>query len=290
MKKAIILILITACLLTFFYLFKDFFTEKETQESIDRQEASIIELDNSENDFLSEIETKIHKMTVEEINHFLYELSESNISKEEKLKKIVELRLGTPYQLAPMGEGDEKPIFKIDAVDCTTFVITTVSLLYSSDLNEAKEKTKMIHYHPPGNVSYENRLHFSSYRNLISPYFKEITEDIVNGKAIKKEVTLNRNRSLIDIDFEYQIEISYLSFDDISEDILMKLPSFVGVAFLRDGDESIGLDVRHEGFLVSNESLIHASSSFQEVVSQDFYEYIKDNRNLFDGLIFFEII
>jgi hypothetical protein len=60
---------------------------------------------------------------------------------------------------------------------------------------------------------------------------------------------------------------------------------------LKEGDEKIGLDVRHEGFLFNGEVLFHASSEKKKIVKENFFDYYftKEGFSRFDGLMFFGI-
>ncbi len=239
-------------------------------------------------------EKDIFEMTEEELDAFLE--STNSLGLEERLKKIIKARTGTPYVLGPLGEGkgkDPNPVFRVDVSDCTVFVLTTVAMANSSSTKEAEEAMEAINYYPAGEVSYDNRLHFTTYRNSVSPYFKDITREI--NKAESKTVVLNRQRGvegrIIDINFEETMTVYYVPSSVLSEEALMQLPSVSGVAFLRHGDENIGLDVRHEGFLINGKQIVHASNERGEVVKENFFEYLFNNGVArFDGVIFFEVL
>lgn len=208
------------------------------------------------------------------------------------------MRKGTPYQLGPLGEEsgrDKGPIFRLDAVDCTVFVLTTVSLLHSQNLEGAKEMMRFLNYRPNSKITFENRLHFTTERNITSPYFQDITEKIAGqNKTKEKKVTLNKikddGKRLIDIDWEKEIIIKYIPNKFITKEFLQTLPRVVGIAFIKEGDEKIGLDVRHEGFLVDGNLLFHATQKEGKVVNVDFFKYyfVKNDTPRFDGIILFD--
>ncbi len=265
MKKKIIFVL-TLSLLLFLVIA---FSEKELPEEVE-----VVSIDKN-----------IQEMSSEEVDVFLQSMED--MESEERLKKIINLRIGTPYERGCLGEEggiDPNPIFRLDVTDCTVFMLTSTALLNASSKEEARELMGSLNYYPVDSITYEDRLHFSTYRNLVSPYFEDITREV--GEAEKKTVVLNKKRAdgtrLIDIDFEETVEINYIP---VSADF--ELPSVVGVAFLRHGDEQIGLDVRHEGFVVEGKDLIHASLNKGEVVKENFLEYLSISE--FDGLIFFKI-
>ncbi len=242
-------------------------------------------------------DNKLYEMSSSELDVFLKELKERFPIKEERLEVLSLLRLGTPYELGCLGEGkgrDPDPIFRLDVTDCTVFVLTNIALLHAESAREAEALMASLNYYPPGEISYESRLHFTTYRNLVSPYFKDITREVGKEKTRKKTIVLNKKRDdgnrLIDIDFEEVIEVEYIPASFVSRDLFENLPLVVGIAFLKDGDEKIGLDVRHEGFLLSGEKLIHASSQKGKVVQEDFFEYFfNKNGPVFDGIILFKV-
>ena len=259
---------------------------------------------------------KLYSLTSAELNLVLIELKQRFPDKSERLRAISVLRLGTPYQLGCLGEEtssllspllfpearegeepvrDKNPIFRIDVADCTVFVLTNIALLHSQTITEAKEKMRLLNYQPDSEISFENRLHFTTYRNVVSPYFRDITEEIAGVKTQKKTVVLNKKRAdgtrLIDIDWEREIILKYVPSQHITGDFLANLPKVTGIAFIREGDGEIGLDIRHEGFLFDGKKLIHASSVQGKVVEEAFLDYYfaEQKKPKFDGIILFEI-
>ncbi len=209
--------------------------------------------------------------------------------KEEGLKEIVEGFLGIPYERGPLGERDDEELYREDVFDCTTLVLVSISRAHSNGLSP-EEMIKRVNYFPAGEVSYENRLHFSTYRNKVVDFFEDITRDVAPDLYKEKRVNLNKKRDekgrLIDIDWEEEIVIPYLRIEDVSQ-VISKLPDEVGVAFLIDGDEEIGLDIRHEGFLFEGEDFIHASLEKGEVAKENFLEFLKESG--YDGVNFFKV-
>ncbi len=200
----------------------------------------------------------------------------------EELKNIISGYLGTPYELGPLGEGPNESIYRDDVFDCTTLVLVSVSNLHSSN---PEEVIKEINYYPPGEVSYENRLHFSSYRNKVSDYFEDITAQAGGDFTKSKSILLNKE-DLIDIDWKKQINLDYVNKEDASK-VIKNLPQVAGVMFIKDGDEEIGLDVRHEGFIIDNQELVHASSTFGEVRRENFLDYLESSD--YDAVNFYKI-
>ncbi len=199
-----------------------------------------------------------------------------------EIEDIVRGFLGKPYELGPLGEKESEKIYRTDVFDCTTLVLVSVSKLHS---DKPEEMIKKVNYFPPGEVSYENRLHFSSYRNKVSDYFTDITRQVGGDSTESKEVLLNKDR-LIDIDWQEEIVLDYIPVSEVGG-VLDNLPSTVGVMFMRDSFSDIGLDVGHEGFLFDGTNLIHASINRQKVVEDDFLTYLRESNH--DGVIFYKI-
>ena len=251
---------------------------------------------------------KLYQLNQAEINLVLEQLWERFPIVAERLKALSILGLGAPYQLGPLGEEigrDKDPVFRIDKFDCTTFVLTKTALLYSQNLKQAREMMKFLNYGLEENlltrekepkITFENRLHFTSFRNKVSPYFRDITEQIAGPERIReKKIILNKikpdGQRLIDIDWEKEIILKYIPSEHINKKLLGELPKAVGIAFIRAGDEKIGLDVRHEGFLFDSELFFHASSKRGQVVVDNFLEWYfsQDNIPKFQGVIFFDL-
>lgn len=214
---------------------------------------------------------------------------EEETFEERDLRQIVYDFLDAPYEVGLLGEDEGEEIFRTDVFDCTSLVLVSASI-FSSDGNSPEEMMKKANYYPPEEVSYEARLHFSSYRNQVSPLFRDITEEVGGEKTEEKKIVLNKDRDeegrIIDIDWEQEITLKYVRKENISS-IISQIPSEVGVGFMVDGDEKIGLDIRHEGFLFDREKLVHASSKKGEVTEDNFLEFFQDSN--YDGVIFFTV-
>lgn len=256
-----------------------------------------------------ESQRKLYKLTSAEVDIILKKLQELFPNKAERLKALSILRLGTPYQFGGLGEEsgrDKDPIFRLDVTDCTAFVLTNVALLHSQTTEEARNMMKYLNYRSQKDpktgkliypTTFERRLHFTTDRNKTSPYFKDVTKESICGCKLKtKSLVLNKikldGKRLIDINWEKRTTMNYIPSEFITKEFLQSLPNALGIAFVKNGDEKIGLDVRHEGFLLDRDILFHASSLQKKVVAVNFLKYYfkKDNHTpRFDGIILFEI-
>ncbi len=272
-------------------------------EKIDGKE--VLNIDNfneeKEQDFIEDRwewlsrQNKIYSLNSVQVNLTINEVNSRFLDPFEKMKAISILRLGTPYQLGCLGEGsgrDSDPIFRIDVTDCTAFILTNVALFHSRDLSSAREMMSFLNYRSASNISFSNRLHFTTDRNMTSSFFKDITNVIGGNLTKEKKVILNKINSsgsrLIDIDWEKEVLIKYVEKSNINENLFSKAPQVVGIAFIREGDDKIGLDVRHEGILFDGKDFFHASSSRGRVVSENFFEYY--SKSNFDGILIFSMI
>ena len=155
---------------------------------------------------------------------------------------------------------------------------------------------KFLNYRSNKEITFENRLHFTTDRNMTSPYFQDITGQIAGSKITEKEVILNKikadGKRLIDINWEKEIVIKYIPNEYVAGELLDNLPEALGIAFIRgEEDAKIGLDVVHEGFLFDGKDFIHSSSAQGEVVRVNFLDYyFNDSGNAkFDGMMLFEV-
>ncbi len=198
----------------------------------------------------------------------------------DKLRNIIDDFTGKPYELGPLDE--EENIYREDVFDCTTFVLVAVANLHSEN---PEEKIKDINYDPPGKVSYETRLHFSTYRNKVNDYFTDITADVAGNYLNQKEVSLNKDR-IIDIDWKENLTIDEVRTENVPE-VVDSLPEVVGVMFMRDENEEIGLDINHEGFVLDKKELVHASPNRGKVYREDFLNYLQTSD--YDSVGFYKI-
>lgn len=96
------------------------------------------------------------------------------------------LRLGTSYQPGCLGgeKGEDKdPIFRLDVTDCTAFILTTAALLHSDAIEDARGMMKFLNYRSE-EIVFESRLHFTTDRNEVSPYFEDITQEVIQTDKI----------------------------------------------------------------------------------------------------------
>lgn len=288
--------------------FSEIFLETQGGEIENKKQSSITEIKNNDEENLEKLveenwewvnnQEKLYNLSSAEINLVLVEIQKRFSDTSDRLKALSILRLDTPYQVGCLGEesgADKDPIFRLDVADCTVFLLTNVALLHSQTVSEAKELMSILNYQPDTEISFENRLHFTTDRNEVVPYFKDITGQIGGYKTENKKIILNKEKidgnRIININWQKDTVLKYIPNKYITKEFFEDLPQAVGIAFIREGDEKIGLDIRHEGILFNGELFFHASSDQKKVVAEDFFEYYfrANDIPMFDGITFFEI-
>ncbi len=204
----------------------------------------------------------------------------------QKLISIVDDFIGLPYIASPL---NEETLYTEEGFNSTTLILSVVAKAHQE--KKPEEVIKKINYYPPEVVKFQNRNHFSSYRNKVSFYFNDITDSVGKEKTKTKNVILNKKnkngKRIIDIEWEREIELKYIPIEFVSS-VLPSIPSPSGVMFVQDGDEEIGLDVRGEGIIIENKDFVYSSSKEKSVVRVNFLEYIESTS--FDGIIIYEFV
>jgi hypothetical protein len=241
------------------------------------------------------------ELTGPEMDHLVARWQEERDDMPTRVRAILLSRLGTPYVLGCLGEGagadpDSDPVFRLDQVDCTVLVLTTAALAHARTLDEARQNMALANYREIGDdrpITYEARLHFTEDRLDASPYFENITRDVVPAELLEsKTLTLNVREDgsgLLPIEWTRKITLDYLPVAGATEAVLAALPPVTGVAFIKHSYAKMGLAAAHEGVVLDGEDLVHASSESKKVVRVPLREYLRkaDGSPRFDGLVFY---
>ena len=217
----------------------------------------------------------------------------------ERVAVLIFLQVGTPYKTGPLGEDiepDTDPVFSLKFADCTVMILIAESLAHAIEYRGETRAMQFANYRV-GDISYENRFHFTTDRLDSSPFDRDITKLI--APEFVKTVSVNLNEKLngekwISINWSRKRIINYIPFSK-TEDAKNwfesgRLPEAVGVGFLKKKFMENGLDLLHEGFLWKGEILVHASSRAGRVVSVNWRDFIKERGGLYDGVIFYEFL
>ena len=217
----------------------------------------------------------------------------------DRLKAFALWQVGKPYELFCLGEesGEDKdPIFRLDVSDCTVHILTSLASVQSSSWQEARNTLIDIHYKRNDDQTsiptYKSRWHFTTDRIQDNPSTKNITSSLVsNQELVTINLTLNKKEDgdeFLKLDWQKPATIQFIPNKFVGEDLLDKLPQIAGVAFVKKTYFKMGLVVAHEGMIIDNKNIVHASSEFGKTVNMDFMKYyFLDDGPRFDGVLIF---
>lgn len=123
----------------------------------------------------------------------LKKIHAANPNLPQRVGAVSERFLGTTYKLGPLGEGDDgefdrDPLYRFDAVDCTTFVEEVMALSLKPDLKDALDTLQKIRY-ADGKVGYATRNHFTEAdwvpKNVWAGYLRDITREVAGEKTLE---------------------------------------------------------------------------------------------------------
>ena len=219
----------------------------------------------------------------------------------DRLKALNLWRVGTPYDLFCLGEEsgkDNDPLLRADSSDCTVHVLTTLAFAESFTWQNARDAMVDIHYKMDENgekkPTYISRWHYTSDRLLHHDRTVDITSSVAHENNLEKvEIELNKKQDgseFLDLNWSSNETIKFIPTIKITENILLNLPAVSGVAFVKKSYFKMGIMIAHEGYLIDQTNLIHASSEYKKTVNVDFLSYIfNDGEPRFDGIMFYKI-
>ena len=219
----------------------------------------------------------------------------------DRLKALNLWRVGTPYDLFCLGEEagkDNDPLLRADSSDCTVHVLTTLAFAESFTWQNARDAMVDIHYKMDENgekkPTYISRWHYTSDRLLHHDRTVDITSSVAHeNDLVKVEIELNKKQDgseFLDLNWSSNETIKFIPTVKITENILLNLPAVSGVAFVKKSYFKMGIVIAHEGYLIDQTNLIHASSEHNKTVNVDFLSYLfNDGEPRFDGVMFYKI-
>lgn len=219
----------------------------------------------------------------------------------DRLKALNLWRVGTPYGLFCLGEEsgkDNDPLLRADSSDCTVHVLTTLAFAESFTWQNARDAMVDIHYKMDENgekkPTYISRWHYTSDRLLHHDRTVDITSSVAHENDLEKvEIELNKKQDgseFLDLNWSSNETIKFIPTVKITENILLNLPAVSGVAFVKKSYFKMGIVIAHEGYLIDQTNLIHASSEHNKTVNVDFLSYLfNDGDPRFDGIMFYKI-
>ena len=234
-----------------------------------------------------------------EFSGIIQEFSERFPDFNDRLTQFSKWQVGKPYKIFCLGEEilpDLDPIFRMDVSDCTVHILTSLASIQSRNWDQAKSNLIRIHYKADidgmNTPSYKKRWHFTSDRVLNNPSTKNITDSLIDEQNIERvELILNQKENgdeFLDLDWTKKVNIGYIPNNLIKNELLSKLPNIVGVAFIKKSYFKMGLAIAHEGMVIDNQDIIHASQEYEKTVRMNFLDYyFSDEGPRFDGVMFF---
>ena len=236
-----------------------------------------------------------------EFEFYLPQFHERFPNYHDRLKALNIWRVGTPYGLFCLGEEsgkDNDPILRADLSDCTVHVLTSLAFAESFTWQNARDAMVDIHYKMDENgekkPTYISRWHYTSDRLLHHDRTVDITSSVAHENDLEKvEIELNKKQDgseFLDLNWSSNETIKFIPTVKIAENILLNLPAVSGVAFVKKSYFKMGIVIAHEGYLIDQTNLIHASSEYNKTVNVDFLSYLfNDGDPRFDGIMFYKI-
>jgi hypothetical protein len=217
---------------------------------------------------------------------------EARLSFQERLLSVSERFLGTPYLFSPLGEGqglDPDPPFRVDAVDCLSFVEQALAMSLAPRPEEVPVVLEHLRY--ASTPSYEDRNHLMESQwlpnNLRKGFLVDVTRRHGATDTVRVEKTLtartwtSRSSLALQLPKERQPQGTY-ALDMIPLDRVMaharSLPSGTILVVLREDLPLKATRVTHLGFVVQKGKrtyLRHAARSvYQRVVDEDLEAFL----------------
>lgn len=237
-----------------------------------------------------------------EISELLPEFNKRFPDFKQRVRAIAQWRLGTPYKIFNLGEEqgpDPDPIFRMDVSDCTSHVLTTLSLAHSNSWQEARENMIAIHYKANDSgyktPTYSKRWHYTSDRIQNHPLTPSLSAGYVpEDKLTKVSITLNQKADgteFLALNWTRQADVFYIPNDQITDAMLNRLPGLVGIAFVRKSYFKMGIVTAHEGMLLDGDKLLHAGQDAGLTVLESFKDYYFTEKGpKFDGIMLFDFV
>jgi Protein of unknown function (DUF1460) len=183
-----------------------------------------------------------------------------------RIERLSALFVGVPYGEYPLGEGGEGPEpqarWRVDAVDCQTFVETVLAMANSDSLARAQSVLDDIRYaHTPPRVSFASRNHFTEAQwlpsNEAKGYLRERTQEL-DPRAPEAQLVLRREqwsqisalRRLAAAEVpEGTFSLRYLPLDE-AKAVAARIEPGTVLMVVREADPARVVRVSHMGLVV----------------------------------------
>ena len=218
---------------------------------------------------------------------------------QKRIQHFSEQLLETPYSLGPTGEGfkgkiDSKPIFRLDSVDCVTYMENVLALSFAPHEDSIFSTLKQIRY-LQGKPSFVNRKHYfvadwiqkSDFAKMvISEEDTTVEKNLPKKKFFEAEGIKQQNDELL--------KLSYLPLNKAKEfagknwNEAFKIRG-IGLVFAGNA-----VDVFHVGFLILKPGekplFRHASQISGKVITQTLESYLENSKKKIPGIVQFEFL
>ena len=218
---------------------------------------------------------------------------------QKRIQHFSEQLLETPYSLGPTGEGfkgkiDSKPIFRLDSVDCVTYMENVLALSFAPHEDSIFSTLKQIRY-LQGKPSFVNRKHYfvadwiqkSDFAKIvISKEDTTVEKNLPKKKFFEAKGIKHQNDELL--------KLSYLPLNKAKEfagknwNEAFKIRG-IGLVFAGDA-----VDVFHVGFLILKPGekplFRHASQISGKVITQTLESYLENSKKKIPGIVQFEFL
>lgn len=176
----------------------------------------------------------------------------------ERLERVSERALGTPYFLGPLGEGpqgifDQKPLIDLSRVDCVTFCEQSLALALSPDYTTAVKILQKIRYEN-GNIAMESRNHYfmADWIPNNAWLVREITSQFPGAKVLER--TISHRQLFTSLGFkgiqgvkpDRQVKIYYLPEDHLSSILPQLKTGDIGILI----QDAPGIFAAHIGLVI----------------------------------------
>ncbi|MCP3098632.1 DUF1460 domain-containing protein [Myxococcus sp. K15C18031901] len=213
----------------------------------------------------------------------------------ERVLTMSERFLDTPYQLSPLGEGsgvDPDPTFRLDAVDCLTFVEQSLALGMAR--SDAEVAPLLEHLRYASTPTYEDRNHLMEAQwlpnNVRKGFLVDVTRRLGGADAVEVTKTLtrhtwqSRSSQALQLPPERQVVGTYALNMLPLEHVMAHaraIPSGTILVVLREDLPLKATRVTHLGFVVQRKQrtyLRHASrGGYNRVVDEDLETFLARN-------------
>lgn len=228
----------------------------------------------------------------------------TNLNIQERIEKISESYLGSPYFFDPLGENsgyDPDPLYRFDGFDCVTYVETVLAQSLSRNNQQFLVLMNEIRY-KNGEVSFLSRNHFTSVDWNLNNQQNGLLLDVTRGlftddykishSIINKSTWFEKTHKIKAASSTQISNLPYLPLAAIfkNPELLLRLQSGSIINLVNSNSQP---DITHQGFAILKKDGIvyfrHASSLQKKVIEVSLINYLRKQKKHFDGINVLEV-